>query len=141
MPTSHHRSSLILGGARSGKSRYAETLTMRHPAPWLYIATAQAYIADTTTRETRSQAVASAQTHGLQLQLLPQPQVAAAPFRNSGVVLPHVHTVQVHDVQVQAEVFWVIMASLEIRIVTRRSGVSGLRTRQMRARRSSCGAH
>jgi adenosyl cobinamide kinase/adenosyl cobinamide phosphate guanylyltransferase len=33
---------LILGGARSGKSRYAEQLLTRHSAPWSYIATAQA---------------------------------------------------------------------------------------------------
>jgi adenosylcobinamide kinase / adenosylcobinamide-phosphate guanylyltransferase len=34
---------LVLGGARSGKSRYAETLVMRAPAPWTYVATAQAF--------------------------------------------------------------------------------------------------
>ena len=34
---------LVLGGARSGKSRYAETLIEALPAPWAYIATAQAY--------------------------------------------------------------------------------------------------
>lgn len=33
---------LILGGARSGKSRYAESLLARLPPPWAYIATAQA---------------------------------------------------------------------------------------------------
>jgi adenosyl cobinamide kinase/adenosyl cobinamide phosphate guanylyltransferase len=32
---------LVLGGARSGKSRHAETLLMRHAGPWVYIATAQ----------------------------------------------------------------------------------------------------
>lgn len=32
---------LVLGGARSGKSRFAEGETVRHPAPWTYIATAQ----------------------------------------------------------------------------------------------------
>jgi adenosyl cobinamide kinase/adenosyl cobinamide phosphate guanylyltransferase len=37
---------LVLGGARSGKSRYAEGLTMRSPAPWLYVATAQAFDAE-----------------------------------------------------------------------------------------------
>jgi adenosyl cobinamide kinase/adenosyl cobinamide phosphate guanylyltransferase len=33
---------LVLGGARSGKSRHAEQLLMRHASPWVYIATAQA---------------------------------------------------------------------------------------------------
>lgn len=42
----HHSPSapvtLVLGGARSGKSRHAEALVTAHPAPWLYVATAQA---------------------------------------------------------------------------------------------------
>ena len=33
----------VLGGARSGKSRYAERLVEAHPAPWRYVATAQAF--------------------------------------------------------------------------------------------------
>jgi adenosylcobinamide kinase/adenosylcobinamide-phosphate guanylyltransferase len=33
---------LVLGGARSGKSRLAESLVARHPPPWLYVATADA---------------------------------------------------------------------------------------------------
>src|SRR5579884_938530 len=33
---------LVLGGARSGKSRHAEALIARTPPPWAYIATAQA---------------------------------------------------------------------------------------------------
>jgi adenosyl cobinamide kinase/adenosyl cobinamide phosphate guanylyltransferase len=32
----------ILGGARSGKSRHAESLIAKLPPPWLYVATAQA---------------------------------------------------------------------------------------------------
>jgi adenosylcobinamide kinase/adenosylcobinamide-phosphate guanylyltransferase len=34
---------LVLGGARSGKSRHAEALIEAMPAPWIYIATAQAF--------------------------------------------------------------------------------------------------
>jgi adenosylcobinamide kinase/adenosylcobinamide-phosphate guanylyltransferase len=34
---------LLIGGARSGKSRHAEHLMTQHPAPWAYIATAEAY--------------------------------------------------------------------------------------------------
>jgi len=33
---------LVLGGARSGKSRYAEWLIATHPQPWIYLATAEA---------------------------------------------------------------------------------------------------
>jgi adenosylcobinamide kinase / adenosylcobinamide-phosphate guanylyltransferase len=40
----------VLGGARSGKSMHAETLVKAHPAPWIYIATAQAYDEEMTQR-------------------------------------------------------------------------------------------
>jgi adenosyl cobinamide kinase/adenosyl cobinamide phosphate guanylyltransferase len=35
--------SLVLGGARSGKSRHAEELLTALPAPWIYLATGQAW--------------------------------------------------------------------------------------------------
>jgi adenosylcobinamide kinase/adenosylcobinamide-phosphate guanylyltransferase len=34
---------LVLGGARSGKSRYAEAAVMTSPAPWIYVATAEPF--------------------------------------------------------------------------------------------------
>ncbi len=43
MPNDISHLTLVLGGARSGKSRHAEALIEALPAPWAYIATAQAY--------------------------------------------------------------------------------------------------
>ena len=34
---------LVLGGARSGKSRYAESTVMLSPPPWVYVATAEQF--------------------------------------------------------------------------------------------------
>jgi adenosylcobinamide kinase/adenosylcobinamide-phosphate guanylyltransferase len=34
---------LVLGGARSGKSRYAESLITAGPPPWVYVATAEPF--------------------------------------------------------------------------------------------------
>ena len=36
------RLSFVLGGARSGKSRHAQSLVEHHAPPWIYVATAQA---------------------------------------------------------------------------------------------------
>jgi adenosyl cobinamide kinase/adenosyl cobinamide phosphate guanylyltransferase len=41
---------LILGGARSGKSRHAEALVTALPPPWAYVATAQAFDPEMTAR-------------------------------------------------------------------------------------------
>src|SRR6516225_6816511 len=47
---------LVLGGARSGKSRYAEGLIAPQPPPWLYIATAQGCDAEMRERIARHRA-------------------------------------------------------------------------------------
>jgi adenosylcobinamide kinase/adenosylcobinamide-phosphate guanylyltransferase len=41
---------LVLGGARSGKSRYAEQITMSSRPPWIYLATAESFDDEMTTR-------------------------------------------------------------------------------------------
>jgi adenosylcobinamide kinase/adenosylcobinamide-phosphate guanylyltransferase len=40
------RLTLVLGGARSGKSHYGEALLTRAPPPWTYVATAEAWDAE-----------------------------------------------------------------------------------------------
>lgn len=42
VPASVGTLTLVLGGARSGKSRYAEALIQTHAPPWIYVATAEA---------------------------------------------------------------------------------------------------
>jgi adenosylcobinamide kinase/adenosylcobinamide-phosphate guanylyltransferase len=44
------RLTLVIGGARSGKSRYAETLIGVLPPPWVYMATAQPFDDEMTAR-------------------------------------------------------------------------------------------
>lgn len=43
IPAVSSKLTLVLGGARSGKSRHAELLAERFPAPWRYVATAVAF--------------------------------------------------------------------------------------------------
>ena len=40
------RLTLVLGGARSGKSHHAQILAMATPPPWIFVATAQALDAE-----------------------------------------------------------------------------------------------
>jgi adenosylcobinamide kinase/adenosylcobinamide-phosphate guanylyltransferase len=43
-------STLVLGGARSGKSRYAEQIAMSSRPPWIYVATAESFDDEMATR-------------------------------------------------------------------------------------------
>ncbi|NHN91667.1 bifunctional adenosylcobinamide kinase/adenosylcobinamide-phosphate guanylyltransferase [Acetobacter sicerae] len=47
---------LVLGGVRSGKSRYAESVVKQFPAPWVYLATGRAWDAEMQERIVRHQA-------------------------------------------------------------------------------------
>jgi len=50
LATQRPQLTLVLGGARSGKSRYAEAVVMVSPAPWLYVATAEPIDVEMTAR-------------------------------------------------------------------------------------------
>jgi len=50
MTTSLPRLTFVLGGARSGKSRFAEGLVTAQPGPWVYVATGEARDAEMAAR-------------------------------------------------------------------------------------------
>ena len=50
MASQNTQLTLVLGGARSGKSRYAEQTVMASPPPWVYVATAEPFDTEMTAR-------------------------------------------------------------------------------------------
>jgi adenosylcobinamide kinase/adenosylcobinamide-phosphate guanylyltransferase len=60
---------LVLGGARSGKSRHAEQLVTKTAPPWVYIATAQAHDAEMRARIADHQERRSAGWHTIEAPL------------------------------------------------------------------------
>jgi adenosylcobinamide kinase/adenosylcobinamide-phosphate guanylyltransferase len=57
---------LVLGGARSGKSRYAERLISEYAAPWIYIATAEALDDEMRERIAQHRARRDTRWHGIE---------------------------------------------------------------------------
>jgi adenosylcobinamide kinase/adenosylcobinamide-phosphate guanylyltransferase len=60
---------LVLGGARSGKSKHAEALLARAPGPWTYVATAEARDDEMQARIARHKARRGADWHTLEVPL------------------------------------------------------------------------
>jgi len=77
------RSALILGGARSGKSRHAERLVEAMAPPWIYVATAQAFDAEMAERIEIHKARRKAPWRTIEAPL----EVAAALEESAGPVL------------------------------------------------------
>jgi adenosyl cobinamide kinase/adenosyl cobinamide phosphate guanylyltransferase len=72
---------LVLGGARSGKSRYAESLIAVLPPPWIYVATAQACDAEMSARIAAHQA-----RRDKRWQTIEQPRDLAATLNGNGTM-------------------------------------------------------
>jgi adenosylcobinamide kinase / adenosylcobinamide-phosphate guanylyltransferase len=68
----HPQLTLVLGGARSGKSRYAESLVSATAPPWVYVATAQAL-----DREMRERIAHHRQRRGAGWHTIEEPQSLA----------------------------------------------------------------
>ncbi|MBS1050995.1 bifunctional adenosylcobinamide kinase/adenosylcobinamide-phosphate guanylyltransferase [Gluconobacter japonicus] len=79
-PTGQRQISLVLGGARSGKSGVAEALVTSQPAPWIYLATGRAYDEEMHTRI----ALHRVSRGALGWQTIEEPYDIAKVIRNAG---------------------------------------------------------
>jgi adenosylcobinamide kinase / adenosylcobinamide-phosphate guanylyltransferase len=84
MMAAHPRLTLVLGGARSGKSRYAESLVAASPPPWTYVATAQAQDAEMAGRIAHHRARRGAGWHTIEA---PHDLAAAIDAAPAGAIL------------------------------------------------------
>jgi adenosylcobinamide kinase / adenosylcobinamide-phosphate guanylyltransferase len=84
MMTARPQLTLVLGGARSGKSRYAESLVAATPPPWTYVATAQAQDAEMAGRIAHHRARRSAGWHTIEA---PHDLAAAIDAAPAGAIL------------------------------------------------------
>lgn len=84
--TANFRVALILGGAKSGKSRYGLSLAARFPAPRLFVATGQAKDEEMTARIARHQQDRGPQWHTRE-EPLALAQTIAAAQEGYGVIL------------------------------------------------------
>jgi len=79
LPSQNPQLTLVLGGARSGKSRYAEQAVMASPAPWVYVATAEPFDAEMTARIAEHRNRRGGQWHTVDAPLDLAGAIAAAP--------------------------------------------------------------
>jgi adenosylcobinamide kinase / adenosylcobinamide-phosphate guanylyltransferase len=75
----HPEFTLVLGGARSGKSRYAESLVAATAPPWIYVATAQALDAEMAERIAHHRARRGAGWHAVEAPYQLADAIEAAP--------------------------------------------------------------
>ena len=72
---------LVLGGARSGKSRHAELLLTAHPEPWIYVATGQAFDDEMRVRIAEHRARRPAGWHTVEAPVELAAAIGAEPYR------------------------------------------------------------
>ena len=77
---------LVLGGARSGKSRYAEQLVMAQSSPWIYVATAEPFDDEMRTRIAEHKSRRDGQWHTVDAPTDLAGAIEDAPARNAVLI-------------------------------------------------------